>query len=102
MRNETPCLWGIKPAPPSITSGAIHGRIDLLSTGKLHRRGIFAVEVCWISQGTVTCRTYQVRATSEARAARLACQCAGKAMGTRVSRIEAVDVEPLQGGNDHA
>ena len=102
MRNETPYLWGIEPHQTGLTYDAFRGWKDRLSIEQPHRRGIYAVEVCWISDGAVTCRTYQVRATSEARAARLACQCAGKAMDARVSRIEAVDVEPLQGGNNHA
>ena len=101
MRNETPYLWGIEPDPTSLTSGALRGWLDHMSSGQARRRGRYAVEVCWLSGGAVTCRTYQIRATNEARAVRLACQCAGKHTGTRVSRIEAVDVEPLQWENGH-
>lgn len=102
MRNETPYLWGIEPDQTRLTYSAFRGWKDHLNTEQTHRRGSYAVEVCWISDGAVTCRTYQVRAANESRAARLARQCAGKASGTRVSRIEAVDVEPLQRGDSHA
>jgi hypothetical protein len=102
MRNETPCLWGIDPDQTHLTYGAFRAWKGSLSSGQALRRGSFAVEMCWLSDGVVTCRTYQVRATSEVQAARLACQCASKAMGSRISRIEAVDVEPLQRGDRHA
>ena len=99
MRNETPDLWGIEFDPTDPTYGALRGWIDRLGAGPPRRRDFFAVEVCWISDGAVTCRTYPIRATDEARAARAACQRAGKDVGARVSRIEAVDVEPLPRGN---
>jgi len=101
MRNETPYLWGFEPDQTSLSCGAFRGQIDRLSTEQPHRRGVYAVEVCWISEGAVTCRTYQVRATNEARAARLACQCAGKALDKRATRIEAVDIEQIQSGDGH-
>ena len=102
MRNETPYLWGIEPDQNHLTYGAFRAWTGSLDSRQALRRGRYAVEVCWLSEGTVTCRTYQVRATSEVQAARLACQCADKAMGSRISRIEAVDVEPLQRGDSHA
>ena len=42
--------------------------------GPYLRQGtLYAVEVCWISDGAVTCRTYRVRAVNESRAARIGC-----------------------------
>ena len=87
--------------PLSTTSGpavpAGHG------TGPYLRQGtMYAVEVCWISGGAVTCRTYQVRAASEYRAARVGCRRARRMLRRRrVSRIEAVGVEPILPGDGH-
>ena len=72
-------------------------------TGPYLRQGtLYAVEVCWISGGAVTCRTYHVRATSEYRAARVGCRRAHRMLRRRrVSRIEAVGVEPIVQGDGH-
>ena len=79
------------PAPPG------HGTDPDLRQGAL-----YAVEVCWISGGAVTCRTYQVRAASEYRAARVGCRRAHRMLRRRrVSRIEAVGVEPIVQGDGH-
>lgn len=101
MRNETAYLCGLEPEPANPDRAAVQGCKDHLSTGQARRRGLYAVEVCWISGDAVTCRTYQVCTTNEVRAARLACQRAGKDLGARVGRIEAVDVEDLQRGSGH-
>jgi hypothetical protein len=72
-------------------------------TGPYLRKGtLYAVEVCWISDGAVTCRTYRVRAVNESRAARIGCRRARKVLRRRrVTRIEAVDVEPIGRGDGH-
>jgi hypothetical protein len=63
---------------------------------------LYAVEVCWISGGAVTCRTFRVRAPDECRAARIGCGRARRALrGRRATRIEAVDVEPIARGDGH-
>lgn len=82
-----------KTAGPAVPTG----------TGPHLRPGtLYAVEVCWISGGTVTCRTFRVRALDECRAARIGCGRARRALrGRRVTRIEAVDVEPIARGDGH-
>ena len=68
----------------------------------LRQENLYAVEVCWISDGAVTCRTYRVRAVNESRAARIGCRRARKVLRRRrVTRIEAVDVEPIGRGDGH-
>lgn len=68
----------------------------------LRQGNLYAVEVCWISSGTVTCRTFRVRALDECRAARIGCGRARRTLrGRRVTRIEAVDVEPIGRGDGH-
>ena len=59
------------------------------------------MEVCWITDGVVTCRTYQVSAANEVRAARIACQCARESLSQRATRIEAVDIEQIPRGDGH-
>ena len=101
MRSETLCLWGLEPYPNHLES-AVHGDwVKQLSTGQSRRRAFFAVEVCWISGGAVTCRTYQVRAANEDRAACLACRRAREALGERFTRVEAVDIEQIPRGDGH-
>jgi|GEM_PF-2748657 len=83
------------PDGPAAPPG--HGTDPYLRQGAL-----YAVEVCWISGGAVTCRTYQVRAASEYRAARVGCRRARRMLRRRrVSRIEAVGVEPILQGDGH-
>ena len=78
-------------APPG------HGTSPYLRQGTL-----YAVEVCWISGGAVTCRTYRVRAVDECRAARIGCRRARRMLRRRrVARVEAVDVEPILQGDGH-
>lgn len=63
---------------------------------------LYAVEVCWLSGGTVTCRTYRVRAANECHAARVGRSQARKNLRRRrVTRIEAVDIEPIGRGDGH-
>ena len=72
-------------------------------TGPYRRQGtLYAVEVCWISDGAVTCRTYRVCAANESRAARIGCRWARRVLRRRrVTRIEAVDVEPIGWRDGH-
>lgn len=72
-------------------------------TGSYLRRGtLYAVEVCWIRDGMVICRTYRVRAVNECRAARIGCGRARRVLrGHRVTRIEAVDVEAIGREDGH-
>lgn len=101
MRNETLCLWGLQPYPIH-PEPAVHDESDRqLNTGQSCGCGFFAVEVCWVSDGAVICRTLRIRASDEARATRLACQCARERLGERFTRIEAVDIEQLQQGDGH-
>ena len=111
MRDEILSRWQCEPADRHSTNP---GRGNPLSTPDAHaapghgtgpylRQGtLYAVEVCWISGGAVTCRTYQVRAASEYRAARVGCRRAHRMLRRRrVSRIEAVGVEPIVQGDGH-
>ena len=117
MRDEVLSRWRCEVDGSSTdghSSGA--GRGTRLSTpdepatppsnrkGPYRRQGtLYAVEVCWISNGAVTCRTYRVRAVNESRAARIGCRRARKVLRRRrVTRIEAVDVEPIGRGDGHA
>ena len=83
---------------PNRTAAApSQGTVPYLQTGIL-----YAVEVCWISGGAVTCRTYRVRAAGECQAARVGCRRARRMLRRRrVSRIEAVGVEPILQGDGH-
>ena len=73
------------------------------STGPYLRQGtLYAVEVCWLSGGAVTCRTYRVRAAGECQAARVGCRRARRMLRRRrVARVEAVGVEPIGRGDSH-
>jgi hypothetical protein len=101
MRSETLYLWGLEPDPVHLVNPVHVGWVDQLTSRQSCRGARFAVEVCWITDRVVTCRTYQVSATNEARAARIACQCARKALDKRATRIEAVDIEQMQSGDGH-
>jgi hypothetical protein len=101
MRSETLYLWGLEPDPVHLVNPVHVGWVDQRSSGQTCRGDRFAVEVCWISDGVAICRTYQVNAANEARAARIACQCARKALDKRATRIEAVDIEQMQSGDGH-
>ena len=101
MRSETLYLWGLEPDPTGVEHAALDHWIDRQHALHTPRGGRYAVEVCWITDRVVTCRTYQVSATNEARAARIACQCARKALDKRATRIEAVDIEQMQSGDGH-
>jgi len=83
--------------PDAHASPSVHG------TGPCVRQAsLYAVEVCWINSGAVTCRTYHVRAASECRAARIGCRRARRMLRRRrVSRIETVGVEPIDRGDGH-
>ena len=74
MRSETLYLWGLEPDPTGVERAALDHWIDRQRTLHTPRGGRYAVEVCWITDGVVTCRTYQVSAANEVRAARIACQ----------------------------
>ena len=101
MRNETPYLWGIEPDQTHLTHGAFRAWKGSLGSGLVLRRDSYAVEVCWISDGAVTCRTYQVSAANEVCAARIACRNACASLSKRATRIEAVDIEQIQRGDGH-
>jgi hypothetical protein len=101
MRSETLYLWGLEPDPVPLVYPMHDGWVDQLTSRQSCRGARFAVEVCWITDRVVTCRTYQVSAANEARAARIACQCARKALDKRATRIEAVDIEQMQSGDGH-
>jgi len=101
MRNETLCLWGLEPEPSGVERAALDHGIDRQSTLHTPRGNRYAVEVCWITDGAVICRTYQVSAGNEVRAARIACQSARKALDKRATRIEAVDIEQIPRGDGH-
>ena len=101
MRSETLYLWGLEPEPSGVERAALDHGIDRQSTLHAPRGNRYAVEVCWITDGVVTCRTYQVSAANEVRAARIACQSARKALDKRATRIEAVDIEQIPRGDGH-
>jgi hypothetical protein len=111
MHDQTPFRWpwpvdgslpdtrgvGREPGNPlsKIADPAAPGNRPPLCYGTL-----YAVEVCWISAGSVTCRTFRVRALDECRAARTGCARARRVLrGRRATRIEAVDVEPIGRGD---
>ena len=111
MRDEILSRWQCEPADRRSTNP---GRGNPLSTPDAHaapghgtgpylRQGtLYAVEVCWISGGAVTCRTYRVRAAGECQAARVGYRRARRMLRRRrVSRIEAVGVEPIGRGDGH-
>ena len=87
---------------PLSTPGA-HAAPSGHGTGPHLRQGtLYAVEVCWLSGGAVTCRTYHVRAAGECQAARVGCRRARRMLRRRrVSRIEAVGVEPIGRGDGY-
>ena len=101
MRNETLCLWGLEPEPTGVEHAALDHGIDRQSTLHTPRGNRYAVEVCWITDGVVTCRTYQVSAANEVRAARIACQSARDFLSQQATRIEAVDIEQIPRGDGH-
>ena len=83
MRSETLYLWGLEPEPSGVERAALDHGIDRQSALHTPRGNRYAVEVCWITDGVVTCRTYQVSAANEVRAARIACQSARDSLSQR-------------------
>ena len=57
--STNPCRGNPLSTPDAHATPPGHG------TGPYLRQGtLYAVEVCWISDGAVTCRTYRVRAAN--------------------------------------
>ena len=98
MRSKTRFLWGQEPDP---TTAVLDQWLGPQRTAPTTQDGRYAVEVCWIADGVVTCRTYRVSATTEVRAARVACRKARHSLIERATRIEAVYIEQLQRGDGH-
>jgi hypothetical protein len=101
MRSETLYLWGLEPDPTGVEHAALDHWVDRQRALHAPRGGHYAVEVCWITDGVVTCRTYQVSAANEVRAARIACRSARDFLSQQATRIEAVDIEQIPRGDGH-
>ena len=105
MRDQSLSRWqcGLDgSAADALSTAPGRGKSGLGNRPHLRQGTLYAVEVCWISGGVVTCRTYRVRALTDCRAARIGCGRARRTLrGRRVTRIEAVDVEPIARGDGH-
>lgn len=93
MRSETLYLWGSVPDPLCSESTAFNLRIEGSRPLPTQRDDHYAVEVCWVVNGLVRCRTVQVHAATETLAVSIARQRTSKKLNKQVNAIEAVDIE---------